>query len=147
MIFVSHPETILPSSVEALIEDARRLGDDERVALADTRRARNEIVRAGAWKAAAELLPARANDYATAWGRIGTAFIPDRLEYLLQSASDVDTAEIARWQEVARLVRAAIDEALLALLFSDTLTPPHVRELFDPWQRMAIAAFEAQSRS
>ena len=142
---MSHPETILPRSVEALIEQARDLTDEERVALAEIRREMNEIVRAGAWRAAAELLPARANDYATAWGRIGTAFIPDRLEVLIQRGSDVDTAEIAEWQDVARLVRAAVDEALLALLLSDTLTPPHVRELFDPWQRMATAAFDAEA--
>lgn len=144
---MSHPETILPPSVEALIEGARALGDEERTALAEIRRASNEVVRAEAWQAVAELLPTRALEYSAAWGRIGTAFIPERLEHLLQQGFDVDTAEIAEWQEVARLVRAAIDEALLALLFSETLTPPNQRELFDPWQRMATAAFEAQSRS
>ena len=143
---MSHPETILPPSVEALIERANALGDDERAALAEIRRAANEVVRADAWQAVAELLPARASEYSTAWGRIGTTYIPERL-HLLQQGFDVDPAEIAEWQEVARLVRAAIDEALLALLFSDSLTPPHQRELFDPWQRAATAAFEAQSRS
>jgi hypothetical protein len=143
---VSYSETILPASVEAFIQRVRQLSDEERVVLADTRRATNELVRADAWRAAAELLPGRANEYATAWGRIGTAFIPERLEHLLEHGSGVDTAEIADWQEVARLARTAIDEALLALLFSDTLTPPSQRELIDPWQRAAAAAFEAQSR-
>jgi hypothetical protein len=128
---------MIPPAVEALIARARELNDEERATLADNRRTMNEIVRAGAWKAAVELLPSRASEYATAWGRIGTSFIPERLEYLLQEASETDTTEIAEWQEVGRLVRAAIDEALLALLFSDTLTPPDVRELFDPWKRTA----------
>ena len=105
---MSHPETILPPSVEALIEGARALGDEERTALAEIRRASNEVVRAEAWQAVAELLPTRALEYSAAWGRIGTAFIPERLEHLLQQGFDVDTAEIAEWQEVARPAAAEL---------------------------------------
>jgi hypothetical protein len=141
------PEAVLPAAVHPFIERARDLTDEDRVALADARRGANEVVRAAAWKAAAELLPVRAHEYTSAWARIGPTFIPERLEELLHRTPGADTAEIARWQEVARLVRTAIDDALLALLLSDTLTPPHIRELYEPWRRMASSAYEAGARS
>jgi hypothetical protein len=133
-------ETLIPAHLEPFLERSQALHDEDRVALAAARRAGNEVVRAGAWQAAVEMLPERAGAYVSCWGRIGTAFVPDRLEELLREGAGRDPAEIAEWQEVSRLVRLALDEALLALLLSDTITPPDVRELYDPWRRMLEAA-------
>jgi hypothetical protein len=139
-------EAVIPAGVEAFLERARALRDEDRRALADARRGGSEVVRAGAWRAAVEMLPERANAYVAGWARIGTAFVPERLEELLRTGSGADAAEVAEWQEVARLVRIALDEALLALLLSDTITPPDVRELYDPWRRMLEAAHESRAR-
>lgn len=133
-------EVAVPAGLETFVEQARALRDEDRRVLAEARRGGSEVVRAGAWKAAVEMLPERAATYVAAWARIGTSFVPERLEELLGRSSGEDAAEIAEWQEVARLVRVAIDEALLALLLSDTITPPDVRELYDPWLRMLEAA-------
>jgi hypothetical protein len=138
-------EAVIPAGLEAFLEQARALRDEDRRALAEARRAGSEVVRAGAWKAAVEMLPERAIAYVSSWARIGTAFVPERLEELLRTGSGTDAAEIAEWQEVARLVRIALDETLLALLLSDTITPPDVRELYDPWRRMLEAAHEARA--
>ncbi|MGH3023173.1 MAG: hypothetical protein ACRDNI_05910 [Gaiellaceae bacterium] len=131
-------ETVIPAGLEGFVEQARALRDDDRVALAGARRAGNEAVRADAWNAALELLPERATVYVSCWARIGPAFLPERLEELLRTGTDA--SEIAEWQEVARLARIAIDEALLALLLSDTMLPPEVRELYHPWKTMLEAA-------
>ena len=139
------PEAVIPAGVEAFLEQARALRDEDRRALADARRAGSEVVRAGAGKAAVVMLPERATAYVSGWGRIGTAFVPGRLEEL-RASSDADAAEVAEWQEVARLARIALDEAFLALLLSDTITPPDVRELYDPWRRMLEAAHESRAR-
>lgn len=138
-------EAVIPAGLEGFIEQARALCDEDRLALAAARRAANEVVRAGAWKAANEMLPPRARAYVAAWGRIGSAFVPERLEDLVRRGSGVDTSEVARWQEVARLVRVAIDDALLALLLADTIPPPDVRELYDPWKTMLALAYEART--
>jgi hypothetical protein len=137
------PEAVIPASVETFLEQARALRDEDRRALAEARRSGSEVVRAGAWRAAVELLPDRAGAYVSAWSAIGASFVPERLEKLLLEGADA--AEIADWQEVARLVRIAVDEALLALLLSDTLLPPHTRELYDPWKRMLESAHEARA--
>jgi hypothetical protein len=131
-------ETVIPASVETFLEQAQALRDEDRRALAEARRAGSEVVRAAAWKAAVEMLPERASAYVSGWAAIGTSFVPERLEELLLEGADA--AEIAEWQEVARLVRIALDEALVALLLSDTILPPHTRELYDPWRRMLEAA-------
>jgi hypothetical protein len=115
--------------------------------LAEARRSASEVVRAGAWQAALELLPDRAGSYVAAWGRIGPVFVPERLEELLGTGSAMDPDEVAHWQEAARLVRVALDEALLALLLADTMTPPDVRELLAPWQKMLTAAHEASEQA
>jgi hypothetical protein len=138
-------EAVIPAGLEAFLEQARALRDEDRRALAEARRAGSEVVRAGAWKAAVEMLPERATAYVSGWARIGTSFVPERLEELLRAGSGADAAEIAEWQEVARLVRIALDEALLALLLSDTITPPDVRELYDPWRRMLEAAHASRA--
>lgn len=135
----------IPAGVQTFVEQARSLEDEDRLALAAARRAGSEVVRAGAWKAAAEVLPTRASTYVAAWGRIGPAFLPERLEELHRTGSSADAAEVAELQEVARLVRIALDEALLALLLSDTIPPPDVRELYEPWRSMRAARHEAGS--
>jgi hypothetical protein len=89
------------------------------------------------------LLPERADAYVSCWARIGPTFVPERLEELLLTGSDA--REIAEWQEVARLARIAIDEALLALLLSDTMMPPDIRELYHPWRTMLEAAHAARA--
>ena len=114
--------------------------------LAEARRSASELVRAAAWKAALEVLPERAAAYVAAWGRIGPVFVPERLDKLL-TGPGVDPDEVAQWQEAARLVRVALDEALLALLLADTITPPHVRELLAPWQRMLTETHEASAQA
>lgn len=121
------------SHLEAFIEEARRLDDEQRVALADTRRRLDEVGRAAAWKAANEILVGRGEDYVAAWMRLGRAHIPDRLEEL-RGRGPAD--EIERWQEIARLVRLALDEALVALLTADTIPPPDIRELLHPWNEL-----------
>ena len=131
-------EAVIPDSVEALVETAKALRDEDRRALAEARRAGNEAVRAEAWRAAVDLLPERAEAYVACWARIGPAFVPERLEALLREGSDA--AGIADWQEIARLARIALDEALLALLLSDAMMPPDVRELYHPWKSMLEAA-------
>ena len=127
--------------LEAFIEAARDLCDEDRLVLANERRRLNEIVRAASWKAANEMVGPRAAEYAEAWIRMGPAFIPDRLEELHGEGSG-DPDEIERWQDVARLARIAMDEALVALLAADTIPPPDIRELLHPWKQMQAAAYE-----
>ena len=130
--------------LEAFIEAARDLCDEDRLVLANERRRLNEIVRAASWKAANEMVVPRAAEYAEAWIRMGPAFIPDRLEELHGEGSG-DPDEIERWQDVARLARIAMDEALVALLAADTIPPPSIRELLHPWKQMQAAAYERGS--
>jgi hypothetical protein len=128
--------------LDAFIAEARALRDENRVILADARRRLDEVVRAAAWKAANEVLAGRAEEYVDAWIRIGPAHIPDRLEEV--RGGGAEGAEIERWQDVARLVRMTLDEALVALLTADTIPPPDIRELLHPWKQMQEAAFEAR---
>src|SRR5918995_355447 len=115
-------------SIETFIERARRLTDEDRQRLADARAARDETFRAGAWKAATEILAQHGRSCHDAWIRIGPAFVPERLEKLVRVGAD--HAEIARWQQVAWLVRIGMDDALLALTAADLLRPPDLRELY-----------------
>ncbi len=62
--------------IDALVERARALTDDDRVRLAAARGAIEESFHAGAWRAASEMLPDRGEMYASAWQRIGAAFVP-----------------------------------------------------------------------
>ena len=142
---MSDREGVAPAGLEGFVEQARARRDEDRLALAGARRAGNEVVRAGAWNAAVELLPERAAAYVSCWARIGPVFVPERLEELLRTGSGADAREIAEWQEVARLTRIAVDEALLALLLSDAMMPPDVRELYHPWRTMLEAAHAARA--
>lgn len=131
-----------PSLVEGFIEQARSLDDDDRRVLAEARRGIDEAFHEGAWRAAIEMAAHRADAYLDAWTRIGAAFVPERLEGLVQMGRKADPAEVAEWQDVARLARIAMDDALLALLGTDTITPLQVRELYAPWKSMLTARSE-----
>lgn len=138
-------EAVASAGVEAFVEQARALRDEDRLVLSEARRAGDETVKAAAWRAALDLLPERAAAYVSCWARVGPAFVPEQLEELLLGRSGAHPAEIAEWQEVARLTRVAIDEALLALLLSDTMMPPDVRELYHPWRAMLEASHAARA--
>jgi hypothetical protein len=136
-------DTRAPSaSMEAFIERALRLTDEDRLRLAEARAAIDETFHAGAWQAANEIVAQHARDYRDARVRIGAAFVPARLEELVQTGTAADRAEAARWQEVARQARLAIEDALLALVTVDLLRPPDIRELYGPWNAMLEAAHE-----
>jgi uncharacterized protein (DUF4415 family) len=126
--------------VETLVQQARALTDEDRRELARARKAIDETFHAGAWRAAKEMVTARAEVYTQVWVRIGSTFVPDRLEELVQMGSAADPEVVAEWQEVARLVRVGIDDALLALLTADSIPPPNIRELYGPWKAMLEAA-------
>lgn len=128
--------------IDALVERARALSDDDRVRLAAARGEVDESFHAGAWRAASEMLPIRAEMYALAWQRIGPAFVPDRLQEIIELGDRADPDELREWQEVARLVRLGIDDELLALLTFDSIPPPHLRQLHRSWSTMV-----EQSRS
>ncbi len=134
-----------PTSIESLINRARGLSDEDRRCLAEARAALDETFHAGAWNAANEIAAQRSRDYRYAWVRIGAAFIPDRLDELVRTGTADDQAEVARWQDVARWARLAIDDALLALAAADLLRPPDLRELYGPWKAMLEAAHEAEA--
>lgn len=128
------------ASMETFIERARRLTDDDLERLAAAREASDETFRAGAWKAATEILAQHGRNYHDAWIRIGPAFVPVQLEKLMEIGAD--HAEIARWQHIARLARMGMDDALLALASADILRPPDIRELYRPWKTMLEGATE-----
>lgn len=128
-----------PRKVQELIDRARTLSDEERRAIAAARADRDEAFRVGAWRAAMEAIGQRPELYQAAWVGVGSAYVPARLDELINLGSQADPDEVAEWQGVARLVRLAIDEALLALLTSDTIPPPHLRELIAPWNAAAGA--------
>ena len=122
--------------IDALVGRARALTDDDRARLAAARGAIDESFHAGAWRAASEMLPIRAEMYASAWQQIGPAFVPDQLLEIVEMGDRADPEELLEWQEVARLVRLGIDDELLALLTSDLIPPPHLRQLHRSWAAM-----------
>ena len=122
--------------VDGLVERARALTDEQRLRLAEFRGAVDEAFHVAAWRAATEMLPMRADLYASAWQRIGPAFVPERLGDLVQMGQRADPTELRKWQDVARLVRLSIDDELLAVLTSDSIPPPHLRQLHMAWRKM-----------
>ncbi len=126
--------------VDGFVRQVRELDDEDLRQLALARSAREEVFRSGAWRAAMEAAAHRADAYVEAWIRIGAAYLPERLDEVVQLGSEADPAEVAEWQRVARLARLAIDDALLALLTADTSRPPDIRELHAPWKAMLEAA-------
>jgi hypothetical protein len=137
------------TTVEGFVTRAKALDDDDRLALARARRAVDESFQVGAWKAGSEVAMGRAAEYLEVRVRLGGVFVPDRLEELVMLGSRADPAELAGWQDVARVVRIALDEATLAHVGLDTLRPPDVRALLGPWKAMLEAAYlrEAEQTS
>jgi hypothetical protein len=68
--------------------------------------------------------------------------VPGRLLEIVDMGDRADPEELVEWQEIARLVRLGIDDELLALLTSDLIPPPHLRQLHRSW-----AAMDDQSQS
>jgi hypothetical protein len=122
--------------VDALVERARALTDEDRLRLAASRGAVDESFHVAAWRAASEMLSMRADIYASAWQRIGPAFVPNRLVELVQLGQQANPEELREWQNVARLVRLGIDDELLAVVTADSIPPPHLRQLHMPWKTM-----------
>ncbi|HEX6197589.1 MAG TPA: hypothetical protein VFZ37_16855 [Jiangellaceae bacterium] len=132
----------LSATLETFIERSRRLTDEDRLRLAEARAAIDETFHAGAWKAANDIVVQRAWEYRHALVNIGAAFVPGRLEELVQAGTAADRTDVGRWQDVARHARLAIEDALLALVAADLLRPPDLRELYGPWKAMLEAAHE-----
>jgi len=128
--------------VDSLIARARSLDDVDLQVLAEARAGIDETFHRGAWRAALEALSTGSSVYAEAWTKIGDAYVPRRLEELAQRGGGADRGDLVAWQQVARLARLAIDDALLALLTADTIPPPHRRELMLAWQAMLRAAHD-----
>jgi hypothetical protein len=120
--------------VQGFLKRVLELGDDQRLAVAEARRAVNEAFHETALRAAAEALAGRGEAYARARRALARAHVPECLD-----GSPGDEADRAGWQDVARLVQLAIDDALLAVLTSDALHPNHSRELY--------RSFKAASKS
>jgi len=120
-------ESDLPPSVDAFVARVRSLTDDERIAIANARGAVDEAFHARALLAGAEELVKRGGAYVGARWALADAHLP---EAMLDIADDAPGDDVARWNEVARLVQLAIDEALVAILTSDSLHPNHLRELY-----------------
>ena len=133
------------TTVEGFVTRAKALDDDDRFALAQARRAVDESFQVGAWKAGNEVAMGRAAEYLQVRVRLGGVFVPDRLEELVMLGTRADPAELAEWQEVARLVRIALDETTLAHVGLDTLRPPDIRALVGPWKAMLEAAYARET--
>lgn len=131
--------------VDAFVERALALTDEERLAIAEVRRGVPEGFHVSALRAAASWLPGRADLYARARNALAKAHVPFRL---LDEDDEPSGAERERLDEVARLVQLAIDDMLLCLIASDVLHPDHLRELSRPWSLLApYAAASTPSRS
>jgi hypothetical protein len=122
-------------TVASFIERARRMGDEDRKALAEARQATNESFHHRAWMAANEALGPRSGEYIRARRELGTSHVPEGLEALMERAAG-DSEAIAHWNDVARLAREGMDDALLALLVRDIIRPDQLRELYRPWKAM-----------
>lgn len=123
------------AALEAFVEQVARLTDEDRLPLAEGREAVIEAYHAKALRAAADALAGRGEDYVRARARLATAHVPAKLAD--EDAESLDDEEAARWNEVARLVQQAVDDALLAVLARDKLHPNHLRELYRPWRAVA----------
>ncbi len=119
------------------------LRDEDRLRVAEGRKAVSEAYHAKALRAAAEALAGRAETFVACRRLVSGAHVPDRLADEGGAALPAD--EVARWNEVARLVQQAIDDALLALLVSDVLHPNHLRELYRPWRGVFEPATAAEA--
>jgi hypothetical protein len=131
--------------VDDLVRQVQALDDADLRRLARARAQVDESFHSGAWRSAVEMAATKGGAHAEAWVRIGAAFVPERLEELVQLGATADPEEVAEWQGVARLARLAIDDRLLALLTADSIKPPDLRELSAPWKAMLEAADPADA--
>jgi hypothetical protein len=113
------------ASVEDLLARVTRLTDEDRARVAEARKAVDESFHADSLAAASELLVGRGEAYARARSAVAAAHLPAVLD-----DEGLEPDERARWGEIARLVEAALDDALLAFLTNDVLHPNHARELY-----------------
>jgi hypothetical protein len=118
--------------VQGFVERVLELSDDQRLAVAEARRAVNEAFHETAVSAAVEALAGRGEAYTRARRALARAHVPECLD-----GSAGDGGDRAAWQDVARLVQLAIDDALLAVLTSDALHPSHLRELYRSFKAAA----------
>jgi hypothetical protein len=114
-------------SVETFVARVRTLTDEDRVAVANARRVVDETFHERALRAGLEALAERDAEYLKARRALADAHLPARLD---PAGEDLQSAELAHWNDVARLVQQALDDALIAILASGSLHPNHLRELY-----------------
>ena len=102
--------------------------DEDRVAVARARRNIDERFHEKAVVAGLEIISSRGDEYLGARIALSDAHLPDVLANDGESRLEAD--ELAYWNEVARGAQQAIDDALVAVLASDSLHPNHLRELY-----------------
>jgi hypothetical protein len=135
----------LAKHVDAFVERALSLDDDDHEALAAARGAIDEAFHLGAWRSANEIVGRDPRAYLELRQRIASAFLPRRLGELVDLGAEADPSEMARWVGIARLARVALDDALMGLLAADSIPPPALRVLYAPWQAMLAAAHRRSS--
>lgn len=126
------------AALDAFVERVRSLTDEERAAVAQARAEVNEAFHERALRAGAEALVGRAEAYAAARSRVGSAHVPAAI-------GGGDRGPDPHWTSVARLMQLALDEMLVALVASDVLHPNHLRELSRPWTGYAAASTSSSS--
>jgi hypothetical protein len=131
--------------VEAFVERALSLDDHDRATLAAARGTVDETFHLGAWRSANEIVGRDPGPYLELRQRIAAAFLPARLGELVDLGPQADPGEVRRWEEIARLARAALDDALMGLLAADSIPPPHLRELYGSWKAMLAEAHRRSS--
>lgn len=102
------------------------LTDEDRVAVAKARESVDEAFHERALRAGLEALAGRGDEYLAARRALAGAHLPARLD---RARDDMQSDELAHWNDVARLVQQALDDALIAILTSASLHPNHLREL------------------
>lgn len=119
--------------VDELVARVRELTDEERRIVAAARKAVDESYHERALVAAAEALVGRAEEYAHARRELARAHVP----HALARGEPLTETERQAWNEDARLVQLALDDALAALVASDALHPNHLRELYRSLKALA----------
>lgn len=130
----------LAKPVEDFVRRALALDDDDLSALAAARGDLDEAFHLGAWRSANEIVARDPQPYIELRHRLADVSVPRRLVELTDLGAGADPEELARWMDVARLARIAVDDALMGLLGADSIPPPDLRELFAPWKAMLFAA-------
>ncbi len=114
--------------LEQFVARALALTDARREAVASRRAATDEAAYGTSLRAGAEALVDWGEPYLLARRTLAAAHVPDALE-----REELSPAERAHWNDVARLVRLAIDEMLVALAGNEVLHPNHLRALSAAW--------------